>query len=465
MRCLAIALLAGIGVLAGVSPALAQNQDADEDAASATLTIINPPSEISGVAIKRVTVSLDQSPFGGCDLGSAKARAVCVKPREIDPGPHVIEIIFDPLTSRFFKGSLSFTAGARGPWVLDLAKMAGGAPDSEALSVTAKLAPVEGCAPALERIAALPSCTAAGLEAVVRAFGEAASQCRRRDVSLADAQVGEALVNSLVVHFFLDIEQCYSADQLKKLPHRITGRYIPTDTWPPVWPPYSITLPSWRWAREVLPEIRRRDRDAAAILDKTLKVMPQMFTRFEVVDGVIDAYLKGDPGPVLRAAEQHWSLDPATSEGHRTLLILTDPEFFFERRYDEFAAGKAAADPALACGASEWQTIHLIDYFTAKQEISPAAWQAVSAMMGREPPDGDYTPCRPAFDPQTKSTVSVEERLRRLVALDCSEKRPPGKRGEWLKQILSRDSDRMAGVDFDLRHQLKDEFAGCLAKP
>lgn len=452
-----------LGALAVAQPSLAADHAVEEEDTSTRLSLINPPAEISGVKIKHITVRLDQVSFGDCWLDRVKPGAPCVKPRTIDPGPHVIDITLDPLTSKYFHADVSFSAGVGDAWVLDLATMV--VPESKQddfLTVAGKLSPVEGCIPALHRIAALPSCAMAGLVEVVRAFGDAASQCGKRSSDDDDA-VRDALRQSLLAHFDLDIEQCYSRDQIRKLPNRITAHHFATSAWPPIWPPDSLTISSWEWARDELPDVRKRDREAADVLDKTLAVMPPMLARFEVVDGVIDAYLKGDAKPVLTAAQQHWSLDPTTPEGHRTLLVLTDPRFFFDRAYSDFAADAAAADSSLACLGSEWQTLHLLDYFTARGELSPAAWRAVSAMMGRERPDGDYTPCEPAFDPRMKSAVPVAERLGRLLELDCSPKRPPARRGEWLKKILSRGDDRMPGVDVDLRDQLRGEFAGCLA--
>lgn len=92
------------------------------------------------------------------------------------------------------------------------------------------------------------------------------------------------------------------------------------------------------------------------------------------------------------------------------------------------------------------------------EEVEAAPWSHDPDQTAG--PDGDFSPCAPAFDARRRSPVSVSERLHHLVTLDCAPSRR--ERGCWLKKILRKDSDRMPLVDFDLRDQLRTEFAGCL---
>lgn len=449
----AVILIAILSWCATAAPASA----ADD---AATLSVINPAPEINGVKIKHITVTLDSYGFGDCWLDRPLKDAICIEAREIEAGPHKVELILDPLKQSFFRASVAFTSGVRGDWVLDVRKMViAGARQDDYLVMQGKLAPVEGCVPALERIAALSSCKSDGLKDVAEAFIEASGGCRSVAPAERDAVAG-ALVGAFDVHFGLRLEQCYEARQIERLPGRITERWIGRDS--DMWPPGSIDASSWQWARDVLPKKWRAD-EAMDALDVALKALPTLAARFEVVDSVIRAYLGGDAQPVLRAARQQpWTLDPATPEGHRNVLVLTDPKFFYDDAHADFVAAKVAADPSLDCARSRWQVEHLLDYFTAHETLSPSAWRAVAAMMARVPPDGSYDACRIALDPRRPSPVSVSERLHLVVQLDCAASRPKEMRGGWLKQIVAKGSDRMAGVDFDLRDQLRTEFAACL---
>jgi hypothetical protein len=137
-----------------------------------------------------------------------------------------------------------------------------------------------------------------------------------------------------------------------------------------------------------------------------------------------------------------------------------DPHLFYDATYADGIAAKIVGDASLDCSTTAWEARRLLDYFTARDTLSPPQWQAVAAMMARVPPDGDFTACDAAFDMSRRSPVSVSERLHHLVALDCAPSRR--NRGFWLKKILRKDSERMPLVDFDLRDQLRAEFAECL---
>jgi len=180
-----------------------------------------------------------------------------------------------------------------------------------------------------------------------------------------------------------------------------------------------------------------------------------------MVDGVIAAYLNGDPNGVREEAEAApWSHDPDQTAGHRNLLVLSDPRLFYDPAYADSIAAKIAGDAPLDCSTTVWEARRILGFFTTRDTLSRPEWQAVAAMMARVPPDGNFRPCAPAFDARRRSAVSASERLHHLVALDCAPSRR--ERGVWLKQILRKDSDRMPLVDFDLRDQLRAEFAGCL---
>lgn len=146
---------------------------------SATVSIINPAIEINGVKIKRISAKLDGYNLGSCDTDRPAKGNVCVKPHEISAGPHVLELILDPLTTSFFRASLKFTAGGQGDWVLDAQGLTvAGATQNQYFAMKGgHLAPVAGCAAALQRAAATLSCTVANLGAVAKALSEAAGEC------------------------------------------------------------------------------------------------------------------------------------------------------------------------------------------------------------------------------------------------------------------------------------------------
>jgi hypothetical protein len=266
------------------------------------------------------------------------------------------------------------------------------------------------------------------------------------------------LAEALASHFELDIRRCYESDKLRRLPYVIAAPPVPDDNLP--WPPGTIDKTSWLWARDVLAE-DTPGHDPVDVFDAVLQALPQMAERLVMLDSFIAAYLERDPQGVLTAAAAApWSLDPDQTAGHRNLLLLNSPQLFYDAGFADHIAAKVAADPSLDCSNTAWQARRLLAYFTERDSLSRAEWEAVAAMMRRTAADGDFSPCAPAFDAQRRSSVSVSERLHLLVALDCA----PGRRerGHWLSKILRKDDERMPLVDFDLRDQLRAEFAGCV---
>jgi len=443
----ALAVLALI--LAGVSSAVAEDK-------KATFAAINPPAVVKNLKIEVTGLTLDGAPLGRCDDVRRLKNGVCLKPQPIGPGPHVVEVTLEPFSSTYFRGVFKFTAGVRGDFVLDLAKFAMSDQQDEYLQLHGSLAPVEGCIPTVERIASLSSCGSDGLDEVSQAFLDAARACGN---GKADHDALErALAQALAVHFKLDIHRCYDAASLERLPGVITASKLPDDGGP--WPPGSIANASWYWARDVLAE-DTPGHDPVDVFDAVLQALPRLAERQAMVDSVIAAYLNRDPKGVLKEAEAlPWSHDPDQTAGHRHLLVLMDPDFFYDATYADDIAAKIVNDTSLDCSTTAWEAEHLLRFFTARDTVSRAEWQAVAAMMARTPPNGDFTNCQGAFDARRRSPVSVSERLHYLVTLDCAPERRV--RGVWLKQIVRKDSERMPLVDFDLRDQLRTEFAGCL---
>jgi hypothetical protein len=437
--------------LAGLSSAAAEDK-------TATFAAINPPAVIKDLKIHATSLSLDGAAVGRCDDARPQKNGVCLKPRPIGPGPHVVEVTFDPMRSTYFHGVLKFTAGVRGDFVLDLAKFAVSDQQDEYLQLHSTLAPVEGCIPTVERVAGLSSCAGDGLDEVAQAFRDAARACGRGNTD--HDELGRVLAQALAVHFDLDIHRCYEAASLERLPPIITAGALPDDGIALPWPRGSIDKASWYWARDVLAQ-DTPGHDPVDVFDAVLQALPRLAERQAMVDGVIGAYLSRDPKGVLEEAEAApWSHDPDQTAGHRNLLVLMDPHLFYDATYADVIAAKIVGDASLDCSTTAWEARRLLDFFTARDTLSRAEWQAVAAMMRRVPPDGDFTPCEPAFDARRRSPVSVSERLHHLVALDCVPSRR--QRGVWLKKILRKDSDRMPLVDFDLRDQLRAEFASCL---
>jgi hypothetical protein len=224
-----------------------------------------------------------------------------------------------------------------------------------------------------------------------------------------------------------------------------------------------VTTSSWRWARDVLAG-KPRQTDPTNSLYAAAQAVGRLAARLEVVDSVIIAYLDKSPQPVLRAAESApWSLDPTTAAGHRNILVLTDPQFFYDEPYLEFVAAHVAADTNLDCSRYRWEAERITRYFTERDTVPAAAWRAVAAMMERAPSDGRFDACAAAFDPKLESPVAVAERLHRLAELDCAAARPADWRGRILRSLMRQHGDRSTRIDDELRGQLESEFASCLA--
>lgn len=447
-----IAVILLVGLASGIN---APPVRAAED--RAMLSLINPPAEINGIRIKRIGASLDGDPIGECWLDRPLRDEMCIEPKEIEPGPHKIEIILDPLKQSFFRANAAFTAGLHGAWILDLRKMApDDAKPSDYLVEVQSHLPANSCVASVERILTTPSCHSDDLKAVAQAFVGAAATCRSA-THVDKTMLADAVRHTYNTHFYLGLMQCYDFREVKRLPSRIIDPWLESGAWPP----RTVTTSSWRWARDVLPKKSQLDGPIEA-LDEAALVVPPLASRLDIVDSVIAAYLNKKPATVLRAAEAApWSLDPTTPNGHRNMLIVTDPRFFYDEAYATFVATNVTTDSNLDCSRYSWEAERITRYFVEAETLSPVAWRAVAAMMERVPPDGSFEACARAFDPTQRSAVSQGERLRHLARLDCAPSRAQDLRGRTLRRVLAPRLDQIA-IDNDVRAQLETEFADCV---
>ena len=65
----------------------------------ATLRLINPEIFLNGMRIKHIVATLDGRTFGDCWAYRRQPGDICIKPQTIAPGPHVLELMLDPLSS------------------------------------------------------------------------------------------------------------------------------------------------------------------------------------------------------------------------------------------------------------------------------------------------------------------------------------------------------------------------------
>jgi uncharacterized protein YjbI with pentapeptide repeats len=448
---LAAAVVAALGSV----PALAAEK-------RATLRLINPEISVNGMRIKHIVAMLDGRDFGECWGDRRQPGDVCIKSRPIEPGPHVLELVLDPIATTYFRSVDTFNAGMNGEWTLDLKGLAvDGAKTSDYLSLFQGLQPVEGCRAALERLASMSSCTIDEFGALGPAFAEALGQCGKSVPDGGKDEIEAAFSAVVDNHFSLDLARCRPRAEIEKLPAEITAFGRPYDGWP-------LGRGSWRWARNADVDLSAVNGLAVA-LEKLQAELPAMAKRVTVVDSIIDAFLSRDAAPVFQAAmNTPFSLDAETPEGQRNLLLLSNARYFYDARYADFIAEGAAKDRELDCARNDWEAKRMIDYFKEKGSLSAAAVNAMLAMAARVPRDMGQGACGSVIDLHLESPVDAAERLRRFFALDCAETRAPQQRGSSLVAFLGTEP-RTDDADLRqkrraLQQQLRPEFAQCLGE-
>jgi hypothetical protein len=439
-------------VAVGLFTGMAVGRAAAAKETQATLRLVNPEIFLNGIRIKHVVATLDGADFGGCWADRRQPGNVCIKPQPISAGPHVLELLLDPLTSTYFRWVHKFNAGLSGEWTLDLQGLAvDGANTSDYFTVARESTPLGECHAALAHLAAQPSCTLDQFAALAPAFAKTLKVCARGIPSAKRDAAASAFSAVVDNHFDLDIARCYTREELKELPQRLLSFGQPDDYWP-------LEKGSWRWARG-------RDRalsatDIAGALRKLQARLPEMAKRFAVVDGIINGYLSGDGTSMRQAAMRApFSLDPETPEGQRNWLLLGDPDHFYSGDYADFVADKVAADAELDCARSALETDTLVDFFIKKGKLSAPAYNALLALAKRVPPDLGIGACHKAIDLSLDSTLAPADRLRPFFTLDCAASRAPEVRGDAVANFLSND----ARDDTAIQRQMRQEFAGCLA--
>jgi hypothetical protein len=419
----------------------------------ATLRLINPEIFVKGTRIKHIVATLDGRDFGDCWGDRRQPSNVCIKAQPIAPGPHVLELVLDPIATTYFRSVDKFNAGMSGEWTLDLKSLAvDGAKTSDYLTLFQGRQPIEGCRAALERLASMSSCTIDEFGALGPAFAEALGQCSKEIPEADQDAIVAALPAVIDNHFSLEITRCYPRAEIAKLPARLTDFSQLDDRWP-------LHSGAWRWAREADLDLSEGG-GLAGVLEKLQAPLPAMAKRLAVVDGVITAYLGGN-GAVSRQAAMsgHWSLDAETPEGQRNWLLLSDARHFYSDDYADFVAAKVTADATLDCARTEGEAETLVEFFIEKGYLRAPALKALLAMASRVPGDLGFGACSKAVDLSLESAVATADRLRPFFALDCAEARAPTQRGRSLEAFLERDPRR----DNDIQQQMRQEFAQCLA--
>jgi len=107
------AVVAAVAFIGIAGPAAAEDN-------GATLRMINPEIFLKGIRIKHIVATLDGAELGGCWADRRQPNNLCIKPQPISAGPHVLEILLDPLTSTYFTWVHKFNAAMSGDWTLDL---------------------------------------------------------------------------------------------------------------------------------------------------------------------------------------------------------------------------------------------------------------------------------------------------------------------------------------------------------
>lgn len=142
-------------------------------------------------------------------------------------------------------------------------------------TVARSAVPVEDCRAALERLAALSSCTLDELGALAPALAKARNACAR-GIPLAGRDAAAAFSAVVDNHFNLDAARCYTQAEIKELPSRMTSYGQPDEDWP-------LDMGSWRWARGKQHALSANNIPDA--LKKLQARLPEMTERFAVVDG------------------------------------------------------------------------------------------------------------------------------------------------------------------------------------
>jgi hypothetical protein len=315
--CFVFAVVAAVAITGIAGPAAAEDN-------GGTLRLINPEIFLKGIRIKHIVATLDGADFGGCWADRRQPNNVCIRPQPISAGPHVLEILLDPLTSTYFTWVHKFNTAMSGDWTLDLQGVATDGADTSAYFTEAHSAvPVEGCRAALERLAALPSCTLDELSALAPELTKARNACAR-GIPRAPKDAASAAFSAVVDnHFDLDAARCYTQAEMKELPSRITSYGQPDEYWP-------LDMGSWRWARGKQNALSANNIPDA--LKKLQARLPEMTKRFAVVDGIIKAYLSGD-GTSVRQAAMSAPFSLGRDAGRSAQLAAADPHRFYSEDY------------------------------------------------------------------------------------------------------------------------------------
>jgi uncharacterized protein YjbI with pentapeptide repeats len=450
-----VILAAAVVTALASAPAMAAEKQA-------TLRLINPEIFLNGMRIKHIVATLDGRTFGDCWGDRRQPGNVCIKPQTIAPGPHILELLLDPLASTYFQSVDKFTVGMSGEWTLDLKGLtADGAKTGDYLTLFQGLQPVEGCRAALEHLASLSSCTTEEFGGLGPVFAQALGQCAKAVPEKDKEAIGAAVSAVIDNHFDLDLARCHTRKEIEKLPREVTAYGQPYDGWP-------LEMGAWRWARDAEVDLTAVKGVADAV-EALQAQLPTMAKRVEVVNGVIDAAISDDATLVVEAAmKAPFSLDAETPEGQRNLLLLTNPRHFYDAQYADFVADAAGKDKELDCARNDWEVNRMVDYFKEKGSLSAAAINAMLAMSARVPPDLGDGACGYVIDLRLESPVDPAERLRRYFAIDCAETRAPAQRGGGLVAFLANEP-RTNDVDQrqkrrELQQQVRQEFAQCLAE-
>lgn len=435
-------------------------------ATQALLTVVNPWFEMPAGKVVYVGIGVDGRSVGECDAKSRDKSDVCLRDIELEPGTHNLRINLtvkdkNTLAPLWFHGSETFSVGAGEKWTFDVAKSTQeGALQAQYLTRQGQTnaGATDPCAQALEKLSAAPTCRAAELERSGDSIAAAARACAGSAYRNLDRQprIRELLGLARANFYDLDIEKCYSGEQLREFPGMLKERYADDGAWPKG----TLEDGSWYWAQDVLPKEIDND-DAPALLEAMRERLPASLERRLLLDEIIQAYLHKDASALIAQSKQHaWSLDPRTLPGHRNYYLIAAQSRFYDARFSDAIAEKVALDAGLDCALYE-ETELLMRYFLRDEIVSSAEWKAVQRMIERTAADQRLGRCDHIADPKYKSPVPALERLRWLGRYDCSADRHPTLRGDSF-EVYMRDG--FYGMDTAAQATLRKEFADCLSQ-
>ncbi len=448
--------------------------DGRTSGAAARISFINPWFHLPNGNTDNIVVRLDGHDVGYCSRRDRDKVKVCTETHAIDPGWHVVSIIFDyrsdetlSLTQDHYQAEDRLLVGADEEIVYDLSQ-SNTDDQTKYITRTSGASGLSSCEKHLHAIAGAATCTAAEVQAIASRVRDAAKKCDDVDGEEA-ARTYAAFTQAKTTLFGITAERCFVPKDLKRLPLLISATHA-RDRW---WPSGTLKTGSWGWARDVLPpppDLRRvKPLTIGQELAQWRDAMPKLVERLTMLDDFIVAYTnQRKPQAAIDAALRGpFDLDPSTLAGHRLNLLLRGRQFarsgddlpaYYDERLADFIA-RGAATSKLHCAIRE-ETELVLGYLYADKRITQNEWAAVQAIVQRTPADERITSlCGFSAIDTYESHIPQLDRLRWLGTWDCGKARHPRLRGEAVRLLLS---GRSTWVAPDLRKKVREELMACL---